>query len=45
MNLGPQAVRPALLSAFARAREAGLTIDAVIEGLTPPAKVRDTTAG
>jgi transcriptional regulator with XRE-family HTH domain len=36
MTLAPQALRPALLAAFARAKEAGLSMEAVIEGLTPP---------
>jgi DNA-binding XRE family transcriptional regulator len=40
MTLAPQALRPALLAAFARAKDAGLTIDAAIAGLTPPAKPR-----
>jgi transcriptional regulator with XRE-family HTH domain len=37
VSLAPQAVRPAVLAAFARARDARLTIDAVIEVLEPPA--------
>jgi hypothetical protein len=36
MSLSPQAVRPAVLAAFARARDAGLTLDAVVEVLAPP---------
>jgi DNA-binding XRE family transcriptional regulator len=35
MGAAPQTVRPALLAAFARAKATGLTIDAVIAGLTP----------
>jgi transcriptional regulator with XRE-family HTH domain len=33
-SLTPQAMRPAVLAAFARAREAGLTVDGVIEAMT-----------
>lgn len=40
MTLAPQALRPALLAAFARAKDVGLTIDAAIEGLTPQPKAR-----
>jgi hypothetical protein len=36
MALAPQATRPAVLAAFARARDAGLTMDAVIGVLAPP---------
>ena len=36
MSLSPQAIRPAVLAAFARARDAGLTLDAVVEVLAPP---------
>jgi len=34
--LAPQAVRPALLAAFTRARDLGLSVAAVIDALTPP---------
>jgi transcriptional regulator with XRE-family HTH domain len=37
MGLAPQTLRPALLAAFTRAKATGLTIDAVIAGLTPSA--------
>jgi DNA-binding XRE family transcriptional regulator len=36
MALSPQAIRPAVLAAFARARDAGLTMDAVVGVLAPP---------
>jgi hypothetical protein len=36
MQVAPQAIRPAVLAAFARARDAGLTTDAVVAVLTPP---------
>jgi hypothetical protein len=36
MALSPQAIRPSVLAAFTRARDAGLTIDAVIGVLAPP---------
>jgi len=36
MSLSPQALRPAVLAAFARARDAGLTLDAVVDALAPP---------
>ena len=35
MSLSPQAVRPAVLAAFARARDAGLTLEAVVGVLAP----------
>jgi transcriptional regulator with XRE-family HTH domain len=34
MSAPPQALRPALLAAFVRAREAGLTVEGMIEALT-----------
>ncbi len=37
MGLAPQTLRPALLAAFTRAKATGLTVDAVIAGLTPSA--------
>jgi len=37
MGLAPQALRPAVLAAFVRARDAGLTGDGVIAVLSPPA--------
>jgi hypothetical protein len=37
MSMAPQALRPALLAAFVRAKEAGMTVEGVIAGLTPPA--------
>jgi transcriptional regulator with XRE-family HTH domain len=37
MGLAPQTLRPALLAAFRRAKATGLTVDAVIAGLTPSA--------
>jgi hypothetical protein len=40
MTLAPQTLRPALVAAFARAKEAGLTLDAMIEGLTPRPRTR-----
>jgi len=36
MSLSPQAIRPAVLAAFTRARDAGLTLDAVVAVLAPP---------
>jgi hypothetical protein len=36
MSLSPQAVRGSVLAAFARARDAGLTMDVVVEVLAPP---------
>jgi len=36
MSLSPQAIRPAVLAAFARARDVGLTMDVVVEVLAPP---------
>jgi hypothetical protein len=36
MSLSPQAIRPAVLAAFARARDVGLTMEAVVEVLAPP---------
>ncbi|HEY3822534.1 MAG TPA: helix-turn-helix transcriptional regulator [Polyangiaceae bacterium] len=36
MSLSPQTLRPAVLAAFARARDAGLTLDAVVGVLAPP---------
>jgi len=36
MSLSPQAIRPAVLAAFARARDAGLSLDAVVDVLAPP---------
>jgi hypothetical protein len=36
MTAAPQAVRPAVLAAFARARDAGLTVDGVLAVLAPP---------
>ena len=36
MALSPQAVRPAVLAAFVRARDAGLAPDAVVAVLSPP---------
>jgi hypothetical protein len=36
MSLSPQATRPSVLAAFARARDAGLTLAAVVAALTPP---------
>jgi DNA-binding XRE family transcriptional regulator len=36
MSLSPQAIRPAVLAAFARARDAGLTMDLVVGVLAPP---------
>jgi transcriptional regulator with XRE-family HTH domain len=38
LDVSPRAVRPALLAAFQRAREAGLTIEHVEKALTPPTK-------
>ncbi len=37
MSMAPQALRPALLAAFVRAKEAGMTVEGVIAGLAPPA--------
>jgi hypothetical protein len=37
MSMAPQALRPAVLAAFVRAREAGMTVDSLIAGLTPAA--------
>jgi hypothetical protein len=37
MSLVPQAIRPAVLAAFTRARDARLTPDAVVAVLAPPA--------
>jgi hypothetical protein len=45
MSLAPQALRPALLAAFARARDAGLAMEAVVEGLTPARSKAPRTAG
>jgi hypothetical protein len=36
MQLPPQAARPAVLAAFACARDAGLSPEAVVAALTPP---------
>jgi DNA-binding XRE family transcriptional regulator len=36
MNLPPQAVRPAILAAFTRARDTGLSPEAVVAVLAPP---------
>jgi len=36
MALAPQAVRPALLAAFGRARDVGMTAEAVVAVLAPP---------
>jgi hypothetical protein len=41
MSLAPQALRPALRAALLRAKEAGLTMEAVIEGLAPAAMGKD----
>jgi len=35
MGVAPQAARPAVLAAFARAKEAGMTMEGVIAGLAP----------
>jgi hypothetical protein len=44
MALSPQATRPAVLAAFARARDAGLTLDAVVAVLAPPTPVEPEAA-
>ena len=36
MSVAPQAIRPAVLAAFARARDTGLTMDGVVAVLAPP---------
>jgi hypothetical protein len=38
MDVSPRAIRPALLAAFARARELGLDVAAIADALAPPAK-------
>jgi len=43
MTLSPQAVRPAVLAAFARARDAALTVEAVVGALAPPPSPAEET--
>ena len=38
LDVSPRAVRPALLAAFQRAREAGLTLEQVEKALSPEVK-------
>jgi hypothetical protein len=40
MGVVPHAVRPALLAAFSRARDARLSVDVVVASLAPPAGVK-----
>jgi hypothetical protein len=43
MSLSPQAIRPAVLAAFARACDAGLTMEAVVGVLAPPPPAPEAT--
>lgn len=45
MSLPPQTVRPAIVAAFVRARDARLTTEAVAAALSPPKTVPATGKG